>query len=194
MWKQFYDFFIETEQRKSQINTFINYLILIMCVRWRKRVCARYLEGQKHPITMEIQLLMHGSWELTGSLKEQCVFLVAEVSPLLFKNLVGATRRQVSCLVFSANSTPARVVWEGEMSFELDCRHIWGRVQPTEGSAILGKVVESYVGKRVECAMRSNPVSNTPPGLCISSSLQAPIWVPALTSFDDGLCCGTVRE
>lgn len=99
---------------------------------------------------MEMQLLMHGSWELTGSLKEQYVFLVAEVSPLLFKNLVGATSRKVSCLVFSVNSTQARVVWEEEMPFELDCRHIWGRVQLTEGSAALGKVVESDVGKRAE--------------------------------------------
>jgi hypothetical protein len=64
--------------------------------------------------------------------------------------------------------------------------NLFGRAKITEDSAMSMLVILAAVRRRAEQAMRSNPVSSTPPG---SSTALVP--VPA--SFDGGLWCGNIN-
>jgi hypothetical protein len=87
----------------------------------------------------------------------------------------------------------ATVIWEKETSFEKKFP-LYSPVEQLMGGAIPGLVVLGSVRKQAEKAMKSKPLSSTPPwplhqqlppGSC-------PVWVPVLNPFTDEQQCGNV--
>ena len=66
-----------------------------------------------------------------------------------------------------------------------------GRAQPIVSSAIAGLMILSSIRRKGRQAMRSKPVSSTPPRpLQLLPPGSCPIWVPVLISFTDEQQCG----